>query len=63
MKIIAHLGDAAITLVLLICTMADVNLKFIVGAILLMTFLGEIAKAFGAFVEPISDALKMVKQK
>jgi hypothetical protein len=63
MKILGHLGDAVITLGLYISTLVGVDLRFILSAILLLTFLGELAKAFNAFVEPIHDALQRIKAR
>jgi hypothetical protein len=61
-KVIGYLADSAITLILFVLTVTGTDLRFIVGAVLLIMFIGELSKAFIAFVEPINETLsKLVK--
>lgn len=58
MKPMAYLGDAAVSFVLIIALCLGVDVKWIVLAMLIMTFVSEIAKAFSAIVDPLIKAIR-----
>lgn len=60
-KPLSHLGDAAIAVGLLFALNFGVELRWIVGLMLVLGCTSSIMKAFKAFLEPIVEALKIAK--
>lgn len=56
---LACLGDAAITLVLLICVLAGVRLEWVFGVYLVFEIMTHLGKALHAFLTSTSESVSV----